>query len=124
MEAPNFEGKVSPMLFSDRLYSIEEYFDWYDMTDDRRVKFVKMKFLGLAIVWRTGVEGDTRRLGQPPISTWQEMKAKLREKYMPTNYYDKLCKQLGNLKQVSMLVCRNLMSLRLEIELLKTPVKH
>ena len=32
------------------------------------------------------------------------MKAKLREKYMPTNYYDKLCDQLINLRKNNMFV--------------------
>ena len=43
-------------------------------------------------------------MGQPQIGTWQEMKAKLREKYMPSNYYNKLGEQLFNLKQGSMTV--------------------
>ncbi|KAF7147941.1 hypothetical protein RHSIM_Rhsim03G0243100 [Rhododendron simsii] len=99
MEVPDFEGKVNSTLFHDWLASIEEYFDWYDMADDRRVRFAKMKLVGLAKIWWMGVEGDIRRLGQPPIGTWQEMKAKLREKYMPSNYHEKLCKQLIELKQ-------------------------
>ncbi|KAG5557605.1 hypothetical protein RHGRI_007755 [Rhododendron griersonianum] len=104
MEVPDFEGKVNPTLFHDWLASIEEYFDWYDMADDRRVRFAKMKLVGLAKIWWMGVEGDIRRLGQPPIGTWQEMKAKLREKYMPSNYHEKLCEQLIELKQNNMSV--------------------
>ncbi|KAF7144488.1 hypothetical protein RHSIM_Rhsim04G0004700 [Rhododendron simsii] len=112
MEVPDFEGKVNPTLFHDWLASIEEYFDWYDMADDRLVRFAKMKLVGLAKIWWMGVEGDIRRLGegdiqrlgQPPIGTWQEMKAKLREKYMPSNYHEKLCEQLIELKQNNMSV--------------------
>ncbi|KAG5535161.1 hypothetical protein RHGRI_023069 [Rhododendron griersonianum] len=104
MEVPDFEGKVNPTLFHDWLASIEEYFDWYGMADDRRVRFAKMKLVGLAKIWWMGVEGDIRRLGQPPIGTWQEMKAKLREKYMPSNYHEKLCEQLIELKQNNMSV--------------------
>ena len=74
------------------------------MTDDRRVRFSKIKLVGLAKIWWTGVEGDIGRMGLPPISTWEEMKAKLREKYMPTYYYDKLCDKLINLRQNNMSV--------------------
>ncbi|GFS36272.1 NAD(P)-binding Rossmann-fold superfamily protein [Actinidia rufa] len=80
MEVLDFEGQVNPTVFADWLASIEEYFDWYDMANDGRVRFAKMKLLGLEKIWWMGVEGDIRRLGQPPISNWQEMKAKLREK--------------------------------------------
>ncbi|KAL6313102.1 hypothetical protein AAG906_018817 [Vitis piasezkii] len=102
MEVTNFEGKVDATQFVDWLVVIEEYFNWYDMMDDRRVRFTKMKLVGLAKVWWTGIEGNNSRMGLPPISTRQEMKAKLREKYMPINYYDKLCDQLINLRQNNM----------------------
>ena len=32
----------------DWLVAIEEYLDWYDMADDRRVRFAKMKLMSLA----------------------------------------------------------------------------
>ena len=97
MEVPNFEGKVDATQFVDWLAAIEEYFNWYDMMDGRRVRFTKMKLVGLSKVWWTGVEGDIRRMGL-------EMKVKLQEKCMPTNYYDKLCDQLINLRQNNMSV--------------------
>lgn len=74
------------------------------MSEERRGRFAKMKLVNLAKIWWNGVEGDIRRLGQPPIVTWQEMKAKLKEKYLPPNYHGKICEQLVNLKQNSMTV--------------------
>ena len=104
LKVPNFDGRVDPTVFSDWISSIK-YFDWYDiMADDTRVKFAKMKPIGLVKVWWFGSENDIRRLGQQPIGTWQEMKAKLQEKYKPTNCRDKLCEQLANLKQGSILM--------------------
>ena len=61
-----------------------------------------MKLVGLAKVWWTIVEGDIRRMGLPPINTWQKITVKLQEKYMPTNYYYNLCDQLINLRQNNM----------------------
>ena len=82
----DFEGRVDLMVFSNWITSIEEYFDWYGMADDRQARFAKMKLVGLAKVWWSGVENIIRRIGQQPINTWQEMKIKLQRKYMPTNY--------------------------------------
>ncbi|KAL6313103.1 hypothetical protein AAG906_018818 [Vitis piasezkii] len=73
MEFPDFEGKVDATQFVDWLAVIEEYFNWYDMMDDRRVRFAKMKLVGLAKVWWTAI-----------------------------NYYDKLCDHLFNLRQNNM----------------------
>lgn len=87
MEVLDFEGRLDPTIFSNWLASIE-YFDWYDMIDERRLTFTKTKLVGLAKVWWSGVEGDNRKSGQPLLSTWQEIKAKLPKKYMPADYYD------------------------------------
>ena len=48
------------------------------MDDDWRVRFARMKLVGLAKIWWTGIEGEIRRMGLPSISTWEEMKAMLR----------------------------------------------
>lgn len=37
MKVPDFVGKVNAVLYSDSLSSIKEYFDWYDMTDNRNL---------------------------------------------------------------------------------------
>ena len=35
MKVLDFEGRVDPMVFSNWIASIEEFFDWYDMEADR-----------------------------------------------------------------------------------------
>ncbi|XP_050238175.1 uncharacterized protein LOC126687661 [Mercurialis annua] len=78
VDVPNFEGNISPAVFSDWLHSIESYFDC--------------------------VEYELERAGLPPTSTWQDLKARLREKYMPFNYLDKMREQAYALRQGSMSV--------------------
>ena len=34
---------MDPNAFFDWLVAIEEYFDWYEMIDSERIRFVKMK---------------------------------------------------------------------------------
>ena len=48
VSALEFDGRMDPNAFSDWLVSIEEYFDWYEMIDSERVRFVKMKLTNLA----------------------------------------------------------------------------
>ena len=55
VDVSNFKGRVNPTRFANWLESIEEYFDWYDMNDKQRVRFVRMKLVGLTKVWWTGV---------------------------------------------------------------------
>ncbi|GMY33688.1 Transposon Ty3-G Gag-Pol polyprotein [Fagus crenata] len=100
VEVPDFAGKIYPQVFSDWLASLERYFEWYDMSDERRVRFAIMKLIGQAQIWWTGGEYDCRYAGQPPIVRWDDMKQKLKQKYLPCEYEDELFEQLSNLSGI------------------------
>lgn len=74
------------------------------MTEERRVRFVIMKLVGQAQVWWTGVENEMRDVGQPPIVYWEEMKLRLKQKYLAYDYQNKLFDHLIALRQWSMTV--------------------
>uniref|UniRef100_A0A5B7BSS3 Uncharacterized protein n=1 Tax=Davidia involucrata TaxID=16924 RepID=A0A5B7BSS3_DAVIN len=60
---PYFEGRDDPTIFYDWVIAIEEYFDWYDVTEDWKVRFAKLKLVQMAKLWWFHIEGDIRRLG-------------------------------------------------------------
>ncbi|MQM11517.1 hypothetical protein Taro_044424 [Colocasia esculenta] len=65
---------------------MDRYFEWYEMTDGRRVRFAKMKLLGQAQTYWVNVESLLMQRYQDRIETWDDMKDKLREKYLPMTY--------------------------------------
>lgn len=46
VDTPSFDGSLDPSVFVDWLHSLEDYFDWCGMTDDKKVLFAKMKLVG------------------------------------------------------------------------------
>ena len=68
---------------------MDHYFDWYTMSEDRRIRFAKMKLIGHAKLYWNNQE----RLRRNPITTWQEMKDALKEKYLPESYQQRLLDQ-------------------------------
>ena len=48
VDAPSFDGTLNPIKFLDWLSEIEDYFEWYGLEDDRRVRLAKIKLLGQA----------------------------------------------------------------------------
>ena len=46
LEVPTFDSQLDPQIFLDWISDIDHYFDWYDMSDKRRIRFVKMKLVG------------------------------------------------------------------------------
>ena len=95
---------MDPNVFSYWLVSIEEYFDWYEMIDSERVRFAKMKLINSGKMYWQNVLQDMLRLGEPPITQWAVMKAKLQDKYIPPSYKSQLFSTMINLKQITLSV--------------------
>ena len=86
LQVAEFYGKLNPTAFLDWIMSMEDYFDWYEMPENRKVCFVKAKLKGAALLWWYNIENQLHITGQPPIDTWDEMKLKMKEHFLPTDY--------------------------------------
>ena len=93
---------MDPNALSYWFVVIEEYFDWYEMIDNERVQFAKMKLTNSAKMYWQNVLQDMLCLGEPPITQWAVMKAKLQEKYIPPSYKSQLFSNMINLKQMTL----------------------
>uniref|UniRef100_A0A2N9HC02 CpSecY n=1 Tax=Fagus sylvatica TaxID=28930 RepID=A0A2N9HC02_FAGSY len=63
-----FERDYEPQDAADDITEREKY----DMSDERQVRFARMKLMWLAKRWWNGVEVDIRRQRESPMGTWQE----------------------------------------------------
>ncbi|KAH7865207.1 hypothetical protein Vadar_003673 [Vaccinium darrowii] len=104
VDTPSFDGSLDPSVFIDWLHSLEDYFDWCGMTDEKKVLFAKMKLVGSAKVYLQGVQRDQTLLGEAQFTRWDDMRLKLKEKYLPTSHRKQLMNQWLNLKQGSLSV--------------------
>ena len=78
---------------------MDQYFDWYDMYEERKFKFAKIRLVRQARLYWRNVECIARQRGDLPIVTWRNMKRKLREKYLPMSYQQRLLDQWQRLTQ-------------------------
>ena len=85
VEVADFLGRFDPDAFQDWVTALEDYFDWFLVPKDRKVRVVKLKLKGPAHAW-SGIEGQLRRTHQAPIIDQEEMKEQLEIKYLPLNY--------------------------------------
>ena len=68
--------------------SLERYFKWYEMSQKLRVRLTAMKLVGQARQYWSNVERLIALRRQEPIRIWDEMKAKLSQKYLPITFQD------------------------------------
>jgi len=77
---------LNPQVFLDWTSDMDHYFDWYDMSDERRIRLAKMKLVSQARQYWTNVEKLMKLRNQGPIQTWDEMKMKFQKQYLPVSY--------------------------------------
>ena len=99
IEAPIFDGSLDPKGYIDWEGEMDQYFEWYEMAETRKYKFAKLRLVRQARLYWGNVERIIRQRGDMPITTWRAMKAKLREKYLPMSYHQRLLDQWQRLYQ-------------------------
>ncbi|XP_020597419.1 uncharacterized protein LOC110037178 [Phalaenopsis equestris] len=99
IDVPVFDRKLEPNAFEDWLTAIEDYFDWFFISKDRRVRYVRMKLKGHVRAWWATVEERLRRTRLPAASNQEETKERLKEKYLPIDYEKMMFKEILQLRK-------------------------
>ncbi|VFQ93342.1 unnamed protein product [Cuscuta campestris] len=101
VDIPTFEGKNDPDEFLEWLETVERVFDFKDVSDEKKVKIVALKFQKYASTWWTNTCTKRRRNDKEPVSTWAKMKSLLKKKFLPAEYVRENFAKLQTLRQGS-----------------------
>ena len=78
---------------------MEKFFYYYHWTEDKKVRYVRMKLIGRADIFWEDLEDTLRRRREPPITDWLEMKDVHSRDYLPPTYRSSLLEEWDRLKQ-------------------------
>ena len=98
IEVPEYAGNLKSKELINWLNSMEFFFEWKPMTEEKKVKFTCTKLKGHAMIWWDHVQKDRTKKGKDKIKTWKKMEKRLREKFLPLDYAQTLFRQFQNLK--------------------------
>jgi len=85
LDAPTFDESLDPRVYEDWELAMEQYFDWYSMSDRTKFKFAKLRLVHQARLFWNSIENYIEQKGQLPITAWGKKKDKLRRKYLPAS---------------------------------------
>ena len=85
-EIPIYQGSLNLEELIDWINDMKKLFDYEEMEEENKMKFVVTKLKGHAALWWDGVQVERRRLGKHPIKNWNRMVAKLKGKFLPNDY--------------------------------------
>ena len=74
-------------------------FDCHKYSEEKKLKLATVEFINYAIVWWDPLILNRRRNYERPIDTWEEIKAVMRRRFVPSQYYRDLLLKLQSLKQ-------------------------
>lgn len=77
-------------------------FECKDVPDEEKVKIDKTKLKGHALVWWDYEQAKRRRKCKFKIISWDRMVAKLKGRFLPSDYAIQMSKKLQDLKQREM----------------------
>jgi len=99
VDIPEFKGQLDPDLFLDWLQTVEWVFDYKDVPDAKKAKLVALKLRKYASIWCTNVVAERARKGKVKIRSWDQMRDKLKDKFLPPRYLQDNYLKLHRLKQ-------------------------
>lgn len=99
MKVPSFQGKSDPEAYLEWEKKMELVFDCRHYSDIQKVKLAVVEFTDYAVIWWDQLVTSRRRTGERPIATWEEMKAVMRKRFVPSHYYRGLYQKLQSLTQ-------------------------
>ncbi|KAH9792628.1 Endonuclease [Citrus sinensis] len=101
LKIPSFQGKNDPEAYLEWEKKVELVFDCHNYSEEKKVKLAAVEFTDFAIIWWDQLVLSRRRNRERPINTWEEMKAIMRRRFVPSHYYRELHQRLQSLTQGS-----------------------
>ncbi|XP_071933758.1 uncharacterized protein [Coffea arabica] len=99
MQIPPFQGKSDPDTYLEWESRVELVFGCNDYTDAQKLRLAVVEFTDYAIVWWEQVVTSRRRCGDPPITTWTELKRLMKKRFVPSHYHRDLYQKLQTMTQ-------------------------
>ena len=78
---------------------LDEYYKWFQLPEGRRIQFMQMNMVGQARIYWRNLKATAERRRETALTTWAEMKGRLREKYIPACYRPMIIDEWQHLQQ-------------------------
>jgi hypothetical protein len=86
MDIPAYEGSLDAEELLDWIRSLDTYFDYEDIEEDKKVKHVVTKLKGHEALWWVELQAERRSKSKQKIKSWDRMIAKMKSKFILRDY--------------------------------------
>ena len=90
MKIPHFQGKNDLDLYLEWERKVEHVFNCHNYSDEKKVKLAADEFTDYTLILWDYLVFTRHRNRERPIDYWEEMKAIMRKRFIPSHYYREL----------------------------------
>ena len=96
---PKFNGSNDPEEYLSWALKVDKIFRLHNYEEEKKIAMASLEFQDYVLIWWEQVLERREARGDPPITTWAQMKDVMRARFVPTYYNRDLFKKLQLLKQ-------------------------
>ena len=78
---------------------VDKIFHLHNYDEEKKIAMASLEFQDYVLIWWEQVIERRQARGEPPITTWTQMKDVMRSRFVPTHYTRDLFKKLELFKQ-------------------------
>jgi hypothetical protein len=93
-----YEDSLDAKELLDWIRSMDKYFDYEDVDEEKKVRHAITRLKGHATLWWDELQAERRSKGKHKIKNLDRMEANMKAKFMPKEYQINLFKKLQNLR--------------------------
>ncbi|XP_048494585.1 uncharacterized protein LOC125494807 [Beta vulgaris subsp. vulgaris] len=105
-ELPEFDGTLEPDVYLDWERRMQRIFDHKNVSDATSFSYATLKFTRYASLWFENMQVRREREGKESISTWSDLKLKLKKRFVPRTYKQDLFVKFNSLQQNQLTVAQ------------------
>ena len=96
---PKFTGSNDPEEYISWALKVDKIFRLHNYEEEKKIAMASLEFQDYVLIWWEQVIERREARGEPPITTWAQMKDVMRARFVPNYYNRDLFKKLQQLKQ-------------------------
>ena len=83
---PKFSGSNDPEEYLSWAFKVDNIFRLHNYDEEKKITMASHEFQDYVLIWWEQVIERQHTRGEPPITTWEEMKEVMRARFVPTHY--------------------------------------
>ena len=96
---PKFNGSNDPEEYLSWALKADKIFHLHNYEEEKKIAMASLEFQDYVLIWWEQVLERREARGEPPITTWAQMKDVMRAHFVPTYYNHDLFKKIQLIKQ-------------------------